>query len=59
MINNQWERAINQQNYYDTWVSLQSSPFVYGVSSIQLGNVADTGSSSIEVAWDEVWVYYP
>lgn len=28
MINNQWERAINQQNYYDTWVSLQSSPFV-------------------------------
>lgn len=47
--------CVNQNNYYDSWVSIITNYISGGISTIKLGNKGP--SSSTFTAWDETWVY--
>jgi len=46
--------TVNQNLWFNTWVSITSSTVTSGIVSINM-----TSTSSSEVAWDEAWVYNP
>ncbi len=47
---------VNQNAYYNTWVSITSSAISNGIDEVSLNNYGTTANF---VAWDEVWVYNP
>lgn len=48
--------TVNQNAFYNSWVSITLSTISNGIKSITLNNL---GSSGLQVAWDETWVYNP
>jgi hypothetical protein len=47
---------VDQNAWYNAWVSITAGPSAWGIVSIALEN---RGSSTNIFAWDEVWVYNP
>jgi len=45
---------VNQNAFYNTWVSITTNTSVEGIRGIVMQN-----TTPYEVAWDEAWVYNP
>lgn len=48
--------SVDQNAFYNSWVSITLSTISNGIKKVALNNL---GTSGLQVAWDEVWVYNP
>ena len=48
--------VVNQNVWYNTWVSITPSTFISGIKYVSMENLAVVGTTT---AWDECWVYNP